>query len=100
MLWYPIGTFLWDLERSKWPVICIQSSKKEDGPPVLLLSKVEFWGDYYSRNCELEKANIDIYQKLAVLGKFKPWFCKIHNNIVSCIMVDFAMEFLNYQCKK
>ena len=95
MLWYPIGTFLWDLEHSRWPVICIQSSKKEDGPPTLLLSKAEFWGDYYCRNCELEEANIDIYQKLAVLGKLKPWFFKIHNDIVSYIMVDFAMEFVS-----
>jgi len=100
MLWYPIGTFLWDIERSKWPVICIQSSKKEDGPPVLLLSKAEFGGDYYSRNCTLEKANVDIYQKMATIGKFKPWFYKIHNNIISSTMVDFAMECLNHPCRK
>ena len=94
MLWYPIGTFLWDLERSDYPVICIESSEKEDGPPKLLLSKSEFRGDYYVRHCELVKANLDIYQKLAVLGKFKPWFFKIHSDIVSYVMVDFSMEML------
>jgi hypothetical protein len=94
MLWYPVGTFLLDPSYSYNPVICIESSRQEDGPPKMLLSKSEYWGDYYCRGEALEKANLSIYEKLAVLGTFKPWFFKIHKDIVAVIMIETALELL------
>ena len=96
MLWYPIGTFLLDPMYSENPVICIESSRQEDGPPKMLLSKSEFWGDYYCRTSPLQKADLNIYEKLAVLGTFKPWFFKIHKDIVSIVMVEAAREILKH----
>lgn len=100
MLWYPIGTFLLDPLYSENPVICIQSSTQEEGPPKTLLSKSEFEGDYYSRYVPLEKADINIYEKLAVLGTFKPWFFKIHADIVAIVMIEAAREILSRNPKK
>ena len=94
MLWYPAGTFLLDPLYSDKPVICIQSSRREDGPPKTLLSKSEFWGDYYSRQVPLEQAKLTIFEKLSVLGSFKPWFFKIHSDIVAVIMVEAAYRIL------
>ena len=90
---HPIGSFLIDEERSDFPVICIQHHTNNQA--IMLLSKVEFEGDYYSSKQSLVPAAIDICTKMAVLGRFKPWFFTIHNDIIVPIFVEFAKTVLN-----
>tara|TARA_B100000780_G_C20820835_1_gene326120 strand:- start:117 stop:395 length:279 start_codon:yes stop_codon:yes gene_type:complete len=90
---HPIGTFLNDPDYSDFPVVCIQHCPYSTLP--MLLSRVEFKGDYYASGEALEIANIDIVEKLAVLGRFGDWFLKVHNDIVEPIMVEFALTVLN-----
>lgn len=91
---HPIGSFLMDPERSDFPVICVEHYTYPDNIPRMLLSKVEFRGDYYSSEQTLVRANVDISTKMAVLGKYGAWFFKIHSDIVVPIMVEFALAVL------
>jgi len=77
-----IGTFYWDLQHSEWPVLCV-SSQNED----LLLSKVEFGGDYYWSTGPLEPVN-NVVQELEAIGRFGDWFYKEHKDIYQKIIVE------------
>jgi hypothetical protein len=92
---HPIGSFLIDPERSDFPVICVEHFTNNVNVPRMLLSKVEFRGDYYTSTQTLVRADIDISTKMAVLGKFGHWFLKIHRDIVVPIMVEFALTVLD-----
>lgn len=76
------GTFYWDLQHSQWPVLCVDISDRE-----LLLSKVEFGGDYYWSEGPLEPVN-NIVQELEAIGKFEDWFYKEHKDIYQKIIVE------------
>lgn len=76
---HPIGSFLIDPERYNFPVICVEHFTNNDNVPRMLLSKVEFRGDYYTSTQTLVRADIDTSTKMAV--KFGPWFLKIHRDL-------------------
>lgn len=86
------GTFYWDLQHSEWPVLCVEMSNGD-----LMLSKVEFGGDYYWSEGPLEPVN-NIVQELEAIGKFEDWFYKEHKDIYQKIIVEalYTMKFNRY----
>lgn len=97
----PIGSFLIDRDSSR-PVVLISCMDNENGSKSLLLSKVEFGGDYYWKSCEpmLQLAEIDIFEKISIIGQFGGWFLNRHRDIVHEIMIEFAMYISMYNQKK
>ena len=88
----PIGSFLVDCDSER-PVVLISRMCNDDGSKSLLLSKVEFGGDYYWKSCDpmLKVADIDIFEKLSIIGHFGDWFLNRHEDIINEIMIEFAM---------
>lgn len=76
-----IGTWYWDLEKSSWPVLCVNTDHDH-----MLLSKVEFGGDYYWCDRPLAKCD-NICQEISALGQFGDWFYHHHKNLYQEMIV-------------